>query len=211
MAPGKSSKGWLKDMAAVASFIATAFLLTAQTASAQTIKDIREAYNGVKEYIAMMSDDFPSEGIPPEYYHLHVAQNLPATGGHFEDVYMYYFEVEQDEENWTPYPDHWLRLVSSKYIFAAREYYEEYLYDEKGQAMFIYVCTPDIDGMDLFPVELRMWFDGDRLLRFSAKGPGTDFTGTTIPELYQEETSRCIQRARRFAGLFKSIDTNTYL
>jgi hypothetical protein len=37
------------------------------------------------------------------------------------------------------------------------------------------------------------------------------FSGTTIPELYQDETTRCRQRARRFLTMFKGIDDNTYL
>ena len=60
-------------------------VLSAQGAVAQqTIEDIRKAYAGVVEYIGMMSDDFPGEGIPPEYYHLHAnaAGNGNAQRGH---------------------------------------------------------------------------------------------------------------------------------
>ena len=35
--------------------------------------------------------------------------------------------------------------LTAKYNFAAREYYEEYLYDDKGQVMFIYAYTPNED------------------------------------------------------------------
>lgn len=59
----------------------------------------------------------------------------------------------------------------------------------------------------------RMWFDGKRLLRFSAKKyKGEElFNGTTIPEPYQGETDRSRQRALRFLDMFKGIDDNTYL
>ena len=208
---------------------AIAFLaLSALAAEAQnTIESIREAYAGVKECISMMNDSFPAEGIPPEYYHLHVAQNLPGTGGHREDIRMYYNEVEQEEdENWTPYPDHWLRLVTAKYNFAAREFYEEYLYDEKGQVMFIYAITPDVSDY-VVPYELRMWFDGKRLLRFTAKKAEVtepfdyenlnsfkykeEYSGTTIPELYLRETDRCKERAQHLLKMFKGIDNNKYI
>ena len=62
-----------------------------QTALAQnTIESIRKAYQEQKEAIAQMNDEFPGEGTPPVYYHLHVSQNLPGTGMHHENVHMYY-------------------------------------------------------------------------------------------------------------------------
>lgn len=197
-----------------------------QTAIAQnTIASIRKAYQEQKEVIAMMSDSFPSEGIPPEYYHLHVAQNLPGTGGHFENVHFYYGEEEQDQdEDFNPYPPHYLTFVSSKYNFAAREFYEEYLYDKNGQVMFIYARNPDVEFPKIH--ELRLYFDGERLLRLNVKEAVTvsfddetlktaDFkdiyTGTSIPEAYEEFCKMFIQRSKRFLSLFKSIDDNTYL
>ncbi len=191
-----------------------------------TIDSIRKEYQGVKEWIALMSEDFPSDGIPPEYYELRVAQNLSGSGPHHENIRMYYGELASDEEG-DPYPPHFLRFATAEYNFAAREYHEEYLFDDKGQVMFIYALTPDVTD-DLQPVyELRMWFDGDRLLRFTAKkAEGLDYidldtlrkttfqeeySGTTIPDIYLNETSRCQHRALRLLGMFESIDENTYL
>lgn len=199
------------------------------TASAQnTIESIRKKYQGVQEWIGEMSDNFPSEGIPSEYYHLHVAQNLPGTGPHHENVRMYY--GEEDGEEGEVYPPHYLEFVTAKYNFAAREFYEEYLYDDKGNVMFIYALTPDVlDNGDLVPYELRMWFDGKRLLQFVIKKvegfedqDGIDiatlrkasfkqeYAGKSIPKQYRSETDRCRERAKRFLDLFKSIDGNTY-
>lgn len=197
-----------------------------QAALAQnTIASIRKAYQEQKEVIAMMSDDFPSEGIPPEYFHLRVLQNLPGTGGHFENVHFYYGEEEHDQdEDYNPYPDHYLTFVSSKYNFAAREFYEEYLYDKNGQVMFIYARNPDVDFPKIH--ELRLYFDGERLLRLNVKEAETvsfddehikaaDFkevyTGTTIPEAYERFCEMFILRSKRFLSVFKSIDDNTYL
>ena len=73
-----------------------------------------------------------------------------------------------------------------------------------------------------------MWFNGKRLLRFTAKKAEEpleyndfsslrkaifkeEFSGTSIPELYQDETRRCQLRAHRFLTMFKGIDDNTYL
>ena len=193
------------------------------TASAQnTIESIRKTYQSVKEGIALMSEDFPSDGIPPEYYHLRVLQNLPGTGGHEENIRMYYGELESEEEG-DPYPPHYLRFATAKYNYAAREFYEEYLYDDKGQVMFIYALTPDVTLGEVWPYELRMWFDGKRLLRFNAKkfdssltyfdietlkqGSFKDeYTGKTIPEKFSDEVNRCKQSAQNKLKLFKAID-----
>ena len=193
------------------------------TASAQnTIESIRKTYQSMKEGIAQMSEDFPSEGIPPEYYHLRVLQNLPGTGGHEENIRMYYGELESEEEG-DPYPPHYLHFATAKYNYAAREFYEEYLYDDKGQVMFIYALTPDVTLGEVWPYELRMWFDGKRLLRFNAKkfdGTATyfdinslkegsfkdEYTGKTIPEKFSDEVNRCKKSAQNKLKLFKAID-----
>lgn len=194
------------------------------TVNAQnTVESIRKVYQDVHEWIAQMGT-----GLPSEYFDLHVVQNLPATGPHNENIRMYYGEEEsEDEEEYNPYPPHYLRFATAKYNFAAREFCEEYLYDDKGNVMFIYVLTPDVELNMSSAYELRMWFDGDRLLRFMAKkAEGLDYidipslrkakftevySGTAIPELYQDETNRCKQRAERFLAMFKGIDENTYL
>ena len=200
------------------------FLGLAQYALAQnTIASIRQAYQNQKEVIGQMSDNFPSEGVPPEYYHLHVAQNLPGTGGHHENVRFYYGEERTEEDE--IYPPHYLTFVSSKYNFAAREFYEEYLYDDKGQVMFIYARTPDVDFPKIH--EIRLYFDGDHLLRLNVKEADDlnsfednavstasfkeVYTGTTIPEQYKEACSMYKSYARRFLEVFKAIDGNTYL
>jgi hypothetical protein len=111
----------------------------------------------------MMPDEDGNFAWSPEYYDLHVIQNLPATGPHHENIRMFYGKEEQeDEENYNPYPPHYLRFTTAKYNFAARQFYEEYLYDNKGQVIFIYAITPDVDeNMTLY--ELRMWFNGKHL------------------------------------------------
>jgi hypothetical protein len=192
------------------------------TVSAQnSIESIRKEYQGVQQWINQMSENFPSDGIPSEYYDLRVEQNLPGTGPHHESIRMYYGELEPEEEG-DPYPPHYLRFARVKYNYAAREYYEEYLFDDKGNVMFVYAITPDVID-DMVPYELRMWFDGKRLLRFNAKKfdgsltyidiatlkKGTfkdEYTGKTIPEKFDSETDRCKQGAQRYLTLFKSID-----
>lgn len=196
-----------------------------QAALAQnTIASIRKAYQEQKQIVAQMSDDFPMRGNPPEYYHLHVAQNLPGTGPHHENVRMYYGDLPTEEE-YDPFPPHYLSLVSSKYNFAAREFYEEYLYDNQGQVMFIYARTPDVEFPKLH--EFRLYFDGQRLLRLSVKvAEDLDsfedkvveaasfkevYTGTTIPEQYADFCSRYTAWASHYLVMFKAVDGHTHL
>ena len=162
-----------------------------------TIESIRKEYQNVHEWIAQMDDRFPSEGIPPEYFDLNVVQNLPATGPHHEHIRMYYGELESEEES-DPYPPHYLCFATAKYNFAAREFYEEYLYDDKGQLMFIYALTPDVEGGgDIWPYGKATFQE--------------EYSGKTIAEKYQQEAYRCWDRAYRFLTMFKGIDENTYL
>ena len=202
-------------------------VLTAQ--AQRTVESINKEYQNAVEYFAMMSDSFPGEGIPPEYYHLHVSHNLPGTGVHTEDIRMHYNEIEpeEDEDHYVIYLPHYLRYATTKFNYAAREFYEEYFYDEKGQVMFIYAITPDV-GEWVTPYELRLWFDGERLLRFQAKkydgqpdyldieylrnGKFKEtYSGTTIPEMYQDEVKRCQSHAQGILTMFKHIEDCTYI
>ena len=205
--------------------LCAAFVMSAQ-GQKRTVESIREAYADVHEWIShMMPNEEGETGMPPEYYELNVIQNLPGTGPHREVVRMFYGEEEAVED--VIYPPHYLSFATAKYNFAAREFYEEYLYDEKGRVMFIYAITPDADP-NMTPYELRMWFDGKRLLRFTAKKCENFkgdldistlskltfkevYSGTDIPEMYQLEANRCKDRALRFLEMFKGIDRNTYL
>ena len=197
-----------------------------QVALAQkTIESIRKAYQDQKNVIAEMAEDFPYDGYPPAYYHLSVVMNLPATGLHRENIRMYFGEMEQDEEeDYNPYPPHYLSFLTTKYNYAAREFYEEYLYDKNGQVMFIYAQTPDIDMGSMH--ELRLYFDGQKLLRLNVKvandlksyddtavktaGFKDVYTGTSIPEAYKESCDMYQKKAQQYLSMFKSIDGTVY-
>ena len=195
-------------------------VLSVQGAVAQqTIEDIRKAYASAKEYIGMMSDDFPGEGIPPEYYHLHVSQMLPATGLHREDIRLYYNDVEEEnKEEPRIYPLHYLRFASTKYNYAAREFYEEYLYDDDGKIAFIYARTPDAHE-DLATLhDLRFYFSNGKLIRATVKSGPLDatelkdiYSGTTVPKQYDRIYQSLLLSAKNYMGLFESIENTTHL
>ncbi len=183
--------------------------VVAQAAMAQkyTVQSIRERYNAVHEVMQQMTPDKDGETmLPKEYIDLDVYQNLPGTGGHNERIRLWYGYLEDGDD--VIYPPRCLSFASSKYNYAAREFYEEYLYDQKGNLLFIYVKTPDVEGSNMYPYELRLWMDGKRLLRFNAKNhEGKDeYTGTKIPEQFQSEVDRVKDRGAQLLEMFKGLD-----
>ncbi len=176
-----------------------------------TVEDIRKSYASVKDHIALMSGEFPSEGIPHEYYHLNVEQNLPGTGPHHEHLWMYYGELEAE----AIYPPHYLWFATKKYNYAAREYYEEYLYDKKGQLMFVYATNPDVTFGDIY--EFRLYYDGQHLLKCIVKQRKWDeksyrevYNGPETPGTYIETIKMLRGNAEVNLRLFKQIDDVSY-
>ena len=162
-----------------------------QTVQAQDIKKaIREHYAEAKAYVDQVKK-MEAEGFTypvPQYFSTHVKQNLPATGFHQEEVLMYY--QEQRDSDSQIYPSLYLDFAVKKYNFAAREYYEEYLYDEQGRIQFIYATAPVLDFENDY--EFRLYFSDGQLVELLVKrrpqGKGeytTVYTGKTVPEEYK--------------------------
>ena len=189
-------------------FITLTICLVATSAMAQqTVQSIRERYNAIHEVIQQMTPDKDGETMmPKEYIDLDVYQNLPGTGGHNERIRLWYGYLEDGDD--VIYPPRYLSFATSKYNYAAREFYEEYLYDPQGNLLFVYVKTPDIEGSDMYPYELRLWMDGKRLLRFNAKNhEGKDeYTGAKIPEKFASEVNRVEERGAQLLEMFKGLD-----
>ena len=194
-------------------FITLTICLAATSAMAQqTVQSIRERYNAIHEVIQQMTPDKDGETLlPKEYIDLDVYQNLPGTGGHNERIRLWYGYLENGDD--VIYPPRYLRFATSKYNYAAREFYEEYLYDEKGNLLFVYAKTPDVEHSDMYPFELRLWFDGKQLLRFNAKNhEGKEvYKGTKIPENFQSEVNRVKDRGVQLLEMFKGLDKGVLL
>lgn len=205
-------------------FTAPASRLVAQDA----LESIRKQYAEIKERIQRMSEP---DSWPPEFYQVGVSQNLPGTGLHREDIRMYYDEVRTKEDE--IYPPHRICFASSKYNFAARKFYEEYLYDESGKAVFIYARNPDfVFGLDY---DFRFYLNKGKLIWavikcrpvegailsaitdiWDASAP-TDsegfrkmYEGSKPPEEYKAFYAGFLQSATKFPALFKAIDGSTY-
>lgn len=195
------------------------FLTAALSCSAQkAVDDIRKRYGEIKRMISLMGEgpnwqdnaidaDSPG-GWPPEYFHVKIVQNLPGTGYHEENVRMYYEEDGKEDEI---YPPLILAFASSKYNFAAREFYEEYLYDTKGKLIFIYAQSPDVDFGKIY--ELRFYLSGGKVINTIVKKRDFNeelfqevYSGKDIPNLYKEYFDQYIAGAKKIEKMFKAIN-----
>lgn len=195
------------------------------TATAQKEVDaIRKRYGEMKQMISLMGEgpdwqdraidaDSPG-GWPPEYFQVKVVQNLPATGYHEENVKMFFEEVRTSEEE--IYPPLRLAFASSKYNFAAREFYEEYLYDEQGKLIFIYAMSPDI--VDDKMCELRFYLKGKLVIKTIVKTRRHDeeqfqeeYSGEMVPDEYTEWLDQYIISSQNIQKMFDAVNAGKHL
>lgn len=184
-----------------------------------TEASIRQRYADIKEYINSHDSTNDNDGaLWKEYYHVEASHFLPATGGHKEDVYMYFAEKDTSED--LIYAQHYLKFVTTKYNYAVREYHEEYLYDADGSIAFIYALQPWLsigekdEDMDY---EFRYYFNKDKLLKTivkkSATGKGAfmeEYSGTTVKKPYQEYYQSFLAKSREFIKLFNAVEHAMY-
>ena len=189
----------------------------AETAQAQDAKAaIRQHYAAAKAYVEQQQQVEAGGDIYPvtQCFTVQVKQNLPGTGYHQEDVKLYYREEQDSAEQ--IYPDLLLDFATKRYNFAARTYYEEYLYDQQGRIEFIYAAIPDLDeGKDY---ELRFYFSKGELIETIVKSRpmgGSEFEtvyqGKTVPKAYSDNYKSRLGAAKGIMDLFKTINANREL
>ena len=189
----------------------------AETAQAQDVKAvIRKHYAAAKAYVEQQREVEVGGDIYPvtQCFSVQVKQNLPATGYHQEDVKMYYREEQETDEQ--IYADLYLDFATKQYNFAARKYYEEYLYDQQGRIEFIYAALPDLDeGKDY---ELRFYFSKGELIETIVKNRPmaggtfeTIYQGKTVPAAYSDSYESRLSAAKGIMELFKTINANKEL
>ncbi len=194
-----------------------AFCALPLKAQAQDVKKaIRAHYAEAKAYVDQVKK-MEAEGFSypvPQYFSAHVKQNLPATGFHQEEVLMYYQERRDSDSQ--IYPSLYLDFAVKKYNFAAREYYEEYLYDEQGRIQFIYATAPILDYENDY--EFRLYFSDGQLVELLVKrrpqGKGeytTVYTGKTVPEEYQSSYNGYLSTSQSVMLTFNAINDGRQL
>ena len=198
-------------------------MLVCYASAQQQIDEIRQRYKDVKERIAHMGTgaDWMNEPVgedgqgkwPPEFFHVRIVQNLPGTGYHEENVRMYY---EEDGEEGEVYPPLRLSFASSKYNFAAREFYEEYLYDTGGNLVFIYAQSPDVDYGKI--CEFRFYFRGGEVIEaiikkrgFNEDFPRHEYSGSDVPKEYKEYLDGYLNGAKKIEKMFEAINNGRNL
>ncbi len=120
-------------------FGAACFPLAAQDRNDEVVKYIREAYNQAREKIKMTTGD---ESVPRNDVTATLHYMVPATGERTE-VFHAWFDLETDEEgaHYLPY------FITRKYNVAARNYYEEYLFEpETGLLLFVLIQSDNFEG-----------------------------------------------------------------
>ena len=200
-------------------FIFACMMAFSQFCSAQhTVESIREMYNGQKEDISRMTtpDDLNyAEGMPPCYYKIYNVDNYPGTGPHREEVTFYFGEKEGAAEDLV-FPPKCVTFVTAKYNFAAPQFYEEYLYDNKEKPIFLYKYMQDVS--DEKEYELRVYLNNGKILKSITKerpvGSNENFketySGSNVPAKFIGEYNSLITRSNTFKKLFHSIDSATY-
>lgn len=199
----------------------------AQGANAQdAIASIRKHYNETKASVDLMMKAYEDrckgidevmgdEGWPPAFYETTVMQNLPATGPHKETFRYFYYDYEDYEREGGPVFWRKIHFATVAYNFAAREYYEEYLFDEQGNIQFIYARNSDMD--EYAQLDFRFYFDKGKLVhaivqgRNDLEGEFTSlYTGKNPPKKYKDYVDGYVNYTKRVKALFDAIDSGEH-
>lgn len=201
-------------------------LVAVQGASAQegkakeTVAAIRKHYTELKETTDRMVAAYSDKGVdtdgpieyyyddPPAYFETTVRQNLPATGPHEETFRFFYYEYEDYEAE--DGPEFWrkIHLATVAYNFAARKYYQEYLFDEEGNLMFVYARDCDTNLYE--QVDFRFYFDKGKLIHSIIQGrdkPEEEFKPIPMQERFQKFVEYYQRYAQTVKALYEAIDT----
>ena len=145
--------------------MASSSLSAAQDRRSDAISAVRKAHKEAKEVCARSNDSsIPRNDLTITYHYM-----VPACGETCDTI-RGWFELTQDEENWTnSYP---IFFITRKYNIAARNFYEEYLFDrQSGKLLFVFL-QGDVytDDAGITVNEERYYYDERGLAAESIKG-----------------------------------------
>ena len=153
------------------------------------IKLAREKYS---EGLALIAEN-SADQYPLNYTIVVRKQNWAAVGMRSDSIWFYYNELRDDEEE--PYPnDYALRMVHRTYNVAARDYLEEYLFDDNGKPLFFFTHFEEMLNSveDSFEFEVRYYYDENgNIIRSIFKmmdknGKMKEITTKSHPEVVKE-------------------------
>ena len=184
-----------------------------------TVESIRKRYADAKEYARTHTGSDLNDGADFGcFYHVEARQWLPATGGHIENTYLYYDEEYVDDS--VIYKPHYLVFATKRFNYAAREYYQEFLYDADGKIAFIYAYDPmtqlecDEDDMQY---EFRFYFSKGRPIKSIIKRKNYNekefkqvYSGVTITPRYRSNYNELLSASKAVHQLFIAVDKEAY-
>lgn len=148
--------------------IITLMLAVMTAANAQTngndkakVAEIRAKYSMYKELAARNKN----EEAPRSDMTITSNYIIPGCGPTKENIY-YAFDLQQDGETGSDY--YWPYLIERSYNVAARNYYQEYLYDRNNHSLlFVYVKETSFNGQ---VNETRYYYGDDSWTYHTVKG-----------------------------------------
>ena len=132
------------------------------------VQQIREKYSAVKAEIAAGN----VEGAVKNSSTLTMEHMVPGTGPQTVRYEFFFSPYDYNQDGYLV--DHRLELVQTSYNIAARKMYEEYLYDDDGNLIFIYGRRPDEENGGW--IDTRLYFSGHRIINAQVAGKSGDRT-----------------------------------
>ena len=191
----------------------TSFILAAGKLSAQTFDDVRKAYS---DFQTIKKQSLNGER-PVNCFSVNQKVNYPGSG-QLNSTVDFWFDLKDDFESGGDSFEYVIKFASRSYTIAEKKYYEENLYDESGNLIFLYARYYDYN--DNCAREMRAYFSKNSLIKIIMKVDklgGTNFVqeynGTTIPAANKEDYNRFVKLSDSAKSVFKSLSssfTNPY-
>jgi hypothetical protein len=138
------------------------------SAQEKLVEQIRRQYEDIGKKIDLSesaSDERQYAGIFCNELVFNKNDHIWPVVGNYQVIYRFYYELAHTEGH--EYPDR-LRKVVMNSSMSDRSYFAEYFYDDSGALVF-YFARPDVPpiGLDVQPVEQRIYFEHGRPIRMS--------------------------------------------
>lgn len=170
---------------------------------AQNVVSIREQYDKVQENIRQQ------EEIAEMRNHMELTfmHNVPGIGPQTFNYDLYFAPYETNGEGITL--PHQLRYAFGKYNVAARDFYEEYLFDKSGQLIYIFSRCP-LESLEEGNAlkETRIYLQNHKPFRIKIdKILGDQTEPVHDTNISSEDSERVTALMRRAETLFQMFDT----
>ena len=167
--------------------LACAFLVLPLGAqNSAKIKEIRQAY---AKAVEMTQYDEP---LARTEMGITVHRNVPGIG--LQNKKIEFFGTDRIDESQDYKTVYDVRFIRISYNVAARKYYEEYLFDENGEAMFFFCKYDGYYGENGSKEEKRYYYDNRDLISYSYKATdaktGEALSKDNAPDLFAENDGK---------------------